>query len=121
MDPELAAFLAPYPAQAHALILQARELILSVMPEAVEQFDPSANLIGYGSDRSYKGLVCGIIIYPAYLNLMLAQGASLPDPHGLLLGSGKKARHVRIRQAEDLTAPGVRELLQAALQFHSSA
>jgi hypothetical protein len=39
----------------------------------------------------------------------------LPDPNGLLRGEGKLIRHVRISQAADLEAPGVRELVRAAI------
>lgn len=111
----LDSFLQAYPAELHPLVHQARALIQSVMPAALEMLDPSANLIAYGTDRTIKGLVCGIIIYPTYLNLMLARGASLPDPHHILKGSGKKARHVRIHTPADLHAPAVRAILQAAI------
>ena len=112
---DIETFLSHYSVEMHALVLQARAVILSVMPGALEQADPSANLIGYGMDRTYKGLVCGIIIYKTYINLMFAQGASLPDPDGLLRGTGKRARHIRIERAEDLSAPGVRALLITAI------
>ncbi len=108
-------FLSRYPAPVRALALAARDLIRAVMPDTVEQLDPSANLIAYGLDTSYRGLICGIVIYPAYINLMFARGVSLPDPAGLLTGTGKKARHIQVRQAADLAAPAVRELLVQAL------
>ena len=38
-----------------------------------------------------------------------------PDPDGLLCGEGKWIRHVRITQTTDLKAPGVRELVRAAI------
>ncbi len=117
---EIERFLEQYPVELRALVLQARAIILSVMPAALEQFDPSANLIGYGMDRTYKGLVCGIIIYKTYLNLMFARGASLPDPDRLLRGTGKHARHVQILRAAHLEEPGVRALLNAAIQARLS-
>jgi hypothetical protein len=33
------------------------------MPDAIEQLDPPAHLIGYGLDRTYKGLLCGITLH----------------------------------------------------------
>ncbi len=98
------------------LARSARALILAVMPETVEQIDPSANLIAYGLDHSYKGLICGITLHKAYINIMFAQGASLPDPQGLLQGNGKLARHVHVERLADLEAPGIRDLLETAFQ-----
>lgn len=100
------------------LVLKARALILSVMPETIEQLDPSIPMLAYGTDRTYKGLICSITIFKAYINIMLAQGVNLPDPEKLLKGTGKKARHIRIEKPGDLEVPGVRELLVNAHQLH---
>lgn len=117
---DLNQFLQAYPEAPHGLVIQARTLILAVLPQAIEQFDPSANLIGYGTDRGYKGLVFGIILYRSYINLMFSQGASLPDPGDLLLGTGKKARHFKITCAEDVANPALLALLQAAINIKPS-
>jgi len=118
MSSELEQFLTPYNPMVQALALKLRTLIREVMPDAIEQLDPPAHLIGYGLDRSYKGLICGITIHTAHINLMFARGTELPDPEDLLVGTGKRARHVTIRQETDLERPGVRRLLVAALQQH---
>ena len=108
-------FLSNYPDGIRELVRGTRAVILAVMPDAFEQLDPSANLIAFGLDRSYKGLICGITLHKAYINIMFAQGASLPDPQGLLQGTGKLARHVRIDRLADLEAPEIRRLLETAL------
>ena len=38
-------------------------------------------------------------------------GAGLADPGGLLEGTGKIMRHVKLRSVEDLKRPGLRELI----------
>lgn len=111
-------FLAKYPPEVHPLVQAGRALILEVIPGLVEQLDESAKLIGYGTDRTYKGLICGIMIYKNYINLMFARGATLPDPDGLLHGTGKQARHIRIEQIPDLAHPGLRRLLETAYSTH---
>ena len=45
---------------------------------------------------------------------MFARGADLADPDGLLEGTGKKARHVKLRNVADVDRPGVRTLLEEA-------
>jgi hypothetical protein len=121
MRSELEPFLAPYSPVIQQLALKLRALIRAVMPEAIEQLDPPAHLIGYGLDRTYKGLICGITLHTAHINLMFARGTELPDPAGLLVGTGKRARHVTIRQEAELDSPAIRTLLRAALQQHQAA
>lgn len=116
MNPDLAAFLANYPPDVQTMASGARALILEVMPNTIELIDPSADLIAYGLDRGYKGLICGITLFKAHINIMLAQGASLPDPQRLLKGTGKLARHIKVTQLADLKNPGARALLQNAYQ-----
>jgi hypothetical protein len=118
MSDELEQFLTPYHPAIRALAVKLRAQIRDVMPEAIEQLDPAAHLIGYGVDRTYKGLICGIMLHKAHLNLMFARGTELPDPEGLLVGSGKRARHITIKQAADLENPAVHTLLRAALRQH---
>ena len=117
MSTEFDAFLVPYAPAVQDLARRARALILAIFPDAVEQLDAPARLIGYGFDRTYRGLVCGITLQRGYVNLMFARGAELPDPAGLLTGTGKRARHVKIQQPDDLAPPALRALLDAALRL----
>ena len=43
------------------------------------------------------------------------QGALLPDPAGLMEGTGAKMRHVKMRSAEDAERASVHRLLETAL------
>src|SRR5215207_1837101 len=101
--PSVDEFLAAYPADLQAIAQRA--LILSVIPDAIEQVDTSAKLLGYGYDCTYKGLICGIAMQKGYVNLMFSKGTELPDPDGLLEGTGKKARHVKLRSSQDADNP----------------
>jgi hypothetical protein len=115
MSAEVAQFLAPYSPEIRDLAWKLRGLVLEVFPDAIELLDPPARLIGYGFDRGYKGLVCGITLHKTHANLMFAQGTELPDPAGLLAGTGKRARHVKLQQLSDVDRPEVRALLEAAV------
>ena len=107
-------FMASYSPEVRALAKKARRLIMSVMPSAIEQVDPPSKIIAYGFDRTYAGLVCAIAPFTAHVNLMFSRGAELPDPAGLLEGTGKRARHVRLNTLADLDNPAVRALLETA-------
>ena len=115
---ELENFLAVHPANVRDLAWHGRSLILEIFPDAIEMLDEPARLIGFGTDRSYKGLVCGLALQRTYVNLMFARGAELPDPTGLLEGAGKRARHVKLRRPEDVNDPAVAALLRATLALH---
>ena len=55
------------------------------------------------------------------VKLGLVGGATLPDPHGLLEGSGKVHRYVPLASADDAARPGVRALLASALAARARA
>jgi hypothetical protein len=115
---EVEAFLASSTPEVRELALELRSLILDVFPDAIEQPDEPARLIGYGFDRTYKGLVCGIALHTEHVNLMLARGTELPDPSKLLSGTGKRARHVKLRQPQQVGSADLRDLLEAAVATH---
>jgi hypothetical protein len=48
-------------------------------------------------------------------------GTSLPDPEGLLEGTGKNMRHVKLHTMEDLEQKGLRNLVQAAARLKGKA
>jgi hypothetical protein len=49
-----------------------------------------------------------------HVNVGFFQGAMLADPAGLLLGKGKRMRHVRLRPGDELNAAALRDLIAAA-------
>lgn len=107
-------FLSTYPPTIRELALKARALVLAVMPDTLEMVDLPAKMIAYGTSATYAGMICTIMPYQNHVNLGFARGALLPDPAGLLEGTGKKARHVKLRKVEDINNPAVRQLLEAA-------
>ena len=105
--------------EVRALALKTRQLILDVILEAEEVVDPPSRIIAYGFGRKYSDLICSIAPYKAYVNLIISKGTELPDPQGLLSGTGKRARHVRITTAEEVEQPGVRSLLEKAVAIQA--
>jgi hypothetical protein len=118
-EPTLDEFLQAYPETIRALVMQTRALILRVMPDAIEMVDPPSKIVAYGFSRTYAGLVCAIAPFAGHVNLMFSRGAQLADPHGLLKGAGKRARHLKITALEDLQHPAAQALLEEALRLHA--
>ena len=52
--------------------------------------------------------------FRAHVNVGFFQGAALADPAGLLEGTGKRMRHVKLRPAQQVDAAALRELITAA-------
>jgi hypothetical protein len=48
-------------------------------------------------------------------------GTSLEDPEGLLEGTGKNIRHVKLRGVEDVEQKGLKKLVQAAARLRGKA
>jgi hypothetical protein len=53
-------------------------------------------------------------VFTFHVNVGFFQGTELPDPNGLLEGSGKFMRHVKLRPDREIDVGGVTELIKAA-------
>jgi len=53
-------------------------------------------------------------VFTAHVNVGFFQGAFLPDPAGLLQGSGKFMRHVKLRPGEAVDAAALNKLIETA-------
>jgi hypothetical protein len=82
-----------------------RRAVLDRLPDAVEWFDPGNGLLGMGMTRTMKGLLFAIIPHRSHVNLQLVDGIDLPNPYGKVEGTGKRARHVKVRSVEDAASP----------------
>ena len=114
--PALLEFLKPYDREVQKLALDLRTLVLEEMAPCHENiYDAySAVAIGYGpSDRLSDG-VFHIAVYGKGVNLGFNHGASLADPAGILEGSGKQIRHLKIRTPADLKRPELRDYIRRA-------
>lgn len=53
-------------------------------------------------------------VFKAHVNVGFFHGAFLPDPDGILEGTGKRMRHVKLRPGENLYEKSVYPLIQTA-------
>jgi hypothetical protein len=52
--------------------------------------------------------------FKAHANVGFFHGAMLPDPSGLLVGTGRRMRHVKLRLGKEPSEAALRELIGAA-------
>lgn len=71
-------------------------------------------VIGYCSTERPSDCVVSIAAAASGVGLSFYYGARLPDPHGILLGSGSQNRFLRIDSAKMLARPEVEALIAAA-------
>jgi hypothetical protein len=73
-------------------------------------------VIGYSpTERGIDGIVA-IAARADGVRLYFGQGVHLPDPKGLLLGSGRQTRFVRVEAASRLAHPDVEALVAVAIE-----
>jgi hypothetical protein len=97
------------------LAARTRALIRDVMPDVVEVPWTRQRVVGYGvGPKKMSEHFCHITFHKNHVNLGFNYGSELPDPEGLLQGTGKLLRHVKITTPEDLSNPALRRLVEAA-------
>ena len=92
-----------------------RALLADVMPNITEVPWGHQKTVGYGiGPKKMSEHFCYLAPQKDYVNLGFMYGAELPDPEGLLEGSGQLMRHIKIRSLDDLKRPAIRNLIEAA-------
>ena len=66
---------------------------------------------------NHKTMVCGYFIYKHHMSLEFTNGAELDDPGGVLEGSGKYRRHIKLSRESDLEDKSVRSIVTAAFEL----
>jgi hypothetical protein len=108
--------------QVKEIARQLKNLIIDVYPEVVEVPWPKQKIIGYGvGPKKMSEHFCYIAAQRDYVNLGFYYGAELPDPRGLLEGTGKKLRHIKIRDIEEVTDPDLHHILQLSFEERKNA
>ncbi len=113
---QIADFLRPYSEEMRAFAQDLRAYLREETKPAFELAGKSAQSfnIGYGFTTTSWDCFCAIIVYRKHINISFPSGASLPDPEGLLHGTGTRVRHLKIKELEDVRTPAVRKLLRDA-------
>ena len=119
MTPEkqLDSFIEKFDARNAALIRAVRKALRKRLPTANELVYDNYNffVIGYCATERPTDCIVSIAAAANGVGLSFYYGATLPDPHKLLLGSGSQNRFLRIESATTLARPEVEELIAAAV------
>ena len=116
-DAQLRSFIAKFTPAHQTLIRAVRKRLRAVMPTACEMVYDNYNffVIGYGAEDRPSEAVLSLIAAANGVALCFIQGAKLPDPEGVLVGSGKQTRSIHLESADELERPAIRALIRAAI------
>jgi hypothetical protein len=86
------------------------------LPGSVEMVYDKRNalVIGFCSAERAANVINSIAVYSKWVNLYFFEGDTLPDPEGLLQGTGSMVRSIRVTDAADLDRPAVKALMAEA-------
>ena len=113
---QFSAFLSRFPAEIVALVKRCLPKLRRAFPGSNQLvYDYSNSLVvAFGmSEHGYEAIVA-IAIFPRWVRLYFDK--SLPDPKGLLEGSGAKVRSVTLEAASDLDHGDIQALIKAAIK-----
>jgi hypothetical protein len=118
-EKQLAGFIAKFSPEIAVLIRQTRKTMRERLPHALELVYDSYNffVIGYGPSEKASEAIFSLAAQAKGVSLCFLQGAGLPDPKGLLQGSGNVVRNIRLETAATLDQADVRALMNSALEF----
>jgi hypothetical protein len=114
---QLAGFIARYDLTVARLARATRAAVRKRLPTAIELVYDNYQFLAIGFSASERASDCivSLAVSPKGVALSFYYGASLPDPQGILLGSGNQNRFVRLASAATLANPAVEALLRAAI------
>jgi hypothetical protein len=115
---EIETFLQPTSPSLQEIVLELRNLIAEVAPDAVEVVRwGGLSYFHEGCGGIVSAGICQIGIHNDHIRLAFIHGAFLPDPRRLFEGTQKYKRFVRIKSYEDAPWDDLKELIISASQF----
>jgi len=118
-DPEqqLQSFIDKFEPKHQDLIRSVRKALRKRLPTANELVYDNYNffVIGYSPTERPSDTFFSIAAAASGVGLSFYRGATLPDPHKVLLGSGTQNRFVRLESAKTLDRGEIADLMRAAI------
>lgn len=117
VEKQVKGFIDKFDPQHQKLIRAFRKALRKFLPTAHEIIYDNYNffVIGYSSTERPSDSILSIAAGANGVGLCFIHGAKLPDPNGILLGSGNQTRFIRLDFPDVLTRPEVQDLIAAAI------
>jgi hypothetical protein len=115
-EQQLASFIDRFTPEIASLANEVLAKMRSRYPTALELVYDNYNALAIGfspTERPSDGIF-SIAVYPKWVSLFFLQGASLPDPKGLLKGSGNVVKHIVLPSSAALDEKNLVHLMSQA-------
>ena len=93
----------------HKILLSLRQLVKKANSNLVEDIKYGGLVYNLSNE-----LLGGIFVYKNHLSFEFGKGAELDDPDGILEGTGKYRRHIKISKLDEIAAKKVVHFIQQA-------
>src|SRR5664279_3858210 len=106
-EAEIATFLEKYSPEIAAQLRSARAQLQALFPRGCELVYDNYNALVFcfgPTDRASEAIL-SIAGYPKWITLFFAKGKTMKDPTGILQGSGKTVRSIRLGSPGELDRP----------------
>ena len=99
------------------IVITLKQLIEKIDPNTCEvvRLGDRAATYGVGPKKMKEGYVY-VLPHKSWVNLGFYQGALSEDPDGLLEGTCKKLRHIKIKAVDQAQLPAIQTLIKVALE-----
>lgn len=105
------------PAEIRDIARALRTLIEALHPDSYETPRNGERCTTYGiGPKKMTEAYAHIMPLKSSVNLGFYHGTKLPDPRGLLEGTGKSARHVKVLDLKSVSCPAIKALLLASIK-----
>jgi hypothetical protein len=114
---QVAGFIKKFDPPIARLLRACRAALRKRLPTAVEQVYDNYNFLAMGFCTTERTSDCLVSLAASAKGVALSfyHGATLPDPEGILFGSGNQNRFLRLETAATLSKPSVEALIAAAI------
>jgi hypothetical protein len=116
LNRDIGIFLLSYSEEVTTRAILLREIILQSLPGIQEILDEPAKMIAYAYGEKYIDMICTLIPSKKGLKLGFYKGNELPDPDGLLEGTGKISRYIVITDEKQIRSAAIQEMIQRAFE-----
>jgi hypothetical protein len=120
---QIARFSSRYSPEIAAQLSRARRELRAEFPRGFELVFDNYNALVFAISPSESAADAFVSVagYPRWVTLFFLHGAQLDDPLGLLEGTGKQVRSIRLATGKQVSSPAVRALLKQARTAHAAA
>lgn len=115
---QLDSFIAKFSPATASLAKAVLKTMRARLPGAFELVYDKANslVVGFCPNERASDVINSMAVYTNWVNMYFFEGDTLPNPEGVLQGSGTMVRFIRLTAASDLDRPAVKALMAEALK-----